>query len=53
MPGGMKSTIGDNLVEQALIQALAKANNQEVKTFLIDRLVFCGSNESINPLVNI
>ena len=48
--GGLKSKIGDNVVEQTLLKAITKANNNEVKTFLIDRLVFCGSNRSIRLL---
>ncbi len=48
--GGLKSKIGDNVVEQVLLKAIAKANNDEIKTFLIDRLVLCGSNKSVNLL---
>ena len=48
--GGIKSKIENNIVEQALLKAITKANNNEVKTFLIDRLVFCGSNTSIKSL---
>mgnify|MGYP000138515872 CR=1 FL=1 len=48
--GGMQSKIENNVVEQAILKALQKTNNQEVKTFLIDRLVFCGSHESVTSL---
>lgn len=48
--GGLKSKIGDNIVEQTILKAIAKANSNEVKTFLIDRLIFCGSNTSISEL---
>ncbi|MEC3907039.1 DUF1080 domain-containing protein [Tamlana sp. 2201CG12-4] len=48
--GGLNNKIGSNVAEQALLQAIEKAGHQEVKTFLIDRLVFCGSNNSIKLL---
>lgn len=48
--GGLKSKVEDNIVEQALLNALKKARNNEVKTFLIERLVFCGSQKSIKAL---
>lgn len=50
--GGLNKTIGNNVAEQALLKAIAKAKNNEVKTFLIDRLVFCGSSNSIGVLNN-
>ena len=33
--GGLKSKIEDNVVEKTLLKAIAKASNNEVKTFLI------------------
>ncbi len=48
--GGLNDKIGNNVAEQALLKAIAKASNNEVKTFLIDRLMFCGSNNSIDLL---
>ncbi|WP_242203674.1 DUF1080 domain-containing protein [Aestuariivivens insulae] len=39
-----------NVVEQALLKAISKTSNNEVKTFLLERLMFCGTNASI-PLL--
>ncbi len=50
--GGLNKTVGSNVAEQALLKAIAKANHNEVKTFLMDRLVFCGSNNSLALLNN-
>ena len=38
------------LTAGALLKAIEKASDSEVKTFFIERLVFCGGSESIAPL---
>nr|WP_299382942.1 family 16 glycoside hydrolase [Allomuricauda sp.] len=48
--GRQKNKIKNNAVEDALLIGLKKASNPEIKTFLIDRLMYCGSNTSIEPL---
>ncbi|WP_299546821.1 family 16 glycoside hydrolase [Seonamhaeicola sp.] len=49
---GGHDTDQNKLVEQALLKAIGSANSQEVKTFLIDRLAFCGTNTSVGSLSN-
>ncbi|MEN8125358.1 MAG: DUF1080 domain-containing protein [Bacteroidota bacterium] len=44
--GGKGNTIEKNSVEDALLKALEKSSDQEIKTFLIERLQFCGTNAS-------
>ena len=48
--GGKKGEITGGVVEQTLLKALKSASNDEVKTFLIDRLMYCGSNASVVPV---
>ena len=48
--GGKQSNISDNIVENTFIKAIEGATDIEVKTFLIERLVFCGSNTSVTKL---
>ncbi|SHI90587.1 HEAT repeat [Arenibacter nanhaiticus] len=50
--GGTQAIIKEGVVEKAILKALEKASNEEVKTFLIDRLMFCGTNASIVALKN-
>ncbi|SDM19378.1 HEAT repeat [Kriegella aquimaris] len=50
--GGKTPTITGGVVEEALLKALEKASDKEVKTFLIRRLMHCGSNASVTPLSN-
>jgi HEAT repeat protein len=50
--GGKKSTIENDLVENTLLQAVESASNEEVKTFLIDRLLYCGTNASVASMSN-
>ena len=45
--GGKQSKISGGIVEQALLKALKSASHDEVKTFLMDRLMYCGSNASV------
>ncbi|SKB25000.1 protein of unknown function [Maribacter arcticus] len=45
--GGKQGKITGGVVEQALLKALKNTSNDEVKTFLIDRLIYCGSNASV------
>ena len=49
--GGQASTIKEsNLVENTFIKAIEAQTDQEVQTFLIRRLAFCGSNSSVSFL---
>lgn len=41
------------LVANALLKAIGKAEDNEVKTFFIQRLAFCGGDESIAPLARL
>lgn len=50
--GGKSSKIEGDVVEEALLNALEKASDNEIKTFLIRRLMHCGSNASIAALSN-
>jgi hypothetical protein len=50
--GGKNSIIEDNIVENSLLKAIESASNEEVKTFLIDRLQYCGSDSSVPVLRN-
>ena len=46
--GGQTAAINQsNLVENAFIKAIEAETDQEVQTFLIRRLAFCGSNSSV------
>jgi len=48
---GQASTIKEsNLVENTFIKAIEAQTDQEVQTFLIRRLAFCGSNSSVSFL---
>jgi len=44
--GGKNNTIGSNPVEDALLTAIKNTSNAEIKTFLIQRLAYCGTNAS-------
>ncbi|MBJ6369777.1 DUF1080 domain-containing protein [Snuella sedimenti] len=48
--GAHQNANSNNVVEQALLKALNKASDNEVKTFLMERLIVCGTNESIPQL---
>jgi len=48
--GGKKSNIQDNIVEKEFIKAIENTTDNEVRTFLISRLAFCGSNTSVSYL---
>lgn len=48
--GGIKSAIQNGVVENALVKALARASDNEVKTFLMDRLIHCGTDVSVPVL---
>lgn len=48
--GRSRSDIKNGTVENALLIALDKASDMEVKTFLIDRLIFCGTDVSVPAL---
>ena len=48
--GGEGNEVKENLVEKSLLIALQRASNIEIKTFLINRLTFCGSNTSLVDL---
>src|SRR5690606_41073920 len=45
-----RSNVQNGVVENALLEALEKASDKEVKTFLIDRLIFCGTDVSVPGL---
>ncbi len=49
--GSKQSKIEDNIVENAFLTALESASNKEIKAFLINRLIFCGSSTSIPYLI--
>jgi len=48
--GGKGNTIEKSAVEDALLKSLEKYSDQEIKTFLIERLQFCGTNASVIQL---
>ncbi|WP_026810426.1 DUF1080 domain-containing protein [Arenibacter latericius] len=48
--GGVQPTIQNGVVENAILKALDKASDKEVKTFLIDRLIFTGTDASVSAL---
>lgn len=48
--GGTSPQIRNGIVENALLTALDKASDKEVKTFLIDRLTYCGTDKSVPAL---
>ncbi len=48
--GGLQPAIENGVVENALLKALNKASDHEVKTFLIDRLIYCGTDASVATL---
>ena len=48
--GGKQNSISDNVVENTFVKAIENISNNEVKTFLIERLVFCGSDTSVEAL---
>lgn len=48
--GGKQPKIGNGLVENTLLTALESAANNEVKTFLMDRLIYVGTNVSVPVL---
>ena len=50
--GGKTPSITGGIVENALLKALEKASDNEIKTFLIRRLMHCGSNSSVVALSN-
>ncbi|QOD59885.1 DUF1080 domain-containing protein [Polaribacter haliotis] len=47
---GKNNIKNENIVEEALITAINKTNSSEVKTFLIERLQYCATNNSIKAL---
>jgi HEAT repeat protein len=48
--GGDASKIQNGVVENALLNALGSASNNEVKTFLMDRLIYVGTDVSVPVL---
>ena len=48
--GGLNTVIENSAVEDALLQAIQNATNNEVKTFYIERLIHCGSDASVEIL---
>ncbi|MEE9363270.1 MAG: DUF1080 domain-containing protein [Cellulophaga sp.] len=48
--GGRDSIISNGIVENTLLKALKTKTNAEVKTFLMERLMHCATNESIQSL---
>jgi len=48
--GGMDGTIRNGVVENALLKALEKTSNAEIKMFLMERLMHCATNTSIPSL---
>lgn len=48
--GGLQPAIENGVVENALLKALIKASDQEVKTFLVDKLIYCGTDTSVATL---
>ncbi|MCM4151752.1 DUF1080 domain-containing protein [Arenibacter sp. N53] len=49
--GGLQSKIQNSVVENALLKALESSSNKEVKTFIMDRLIYVGTEVSI-PVLN-
>lgn len=45
--GGQQSKIKNSVVENALLKALESSSNNEVKTFLIGRLIYIGTDVSV------
>ncbi|MBC8767518.1 DUF1080 domain-containing protein [Arenibacter sp. BSSL-BM3] len=48
--GGQQSKIQSGVVESALLKALESSTNKEVKTFLMDRLIYVGTEASVPVL---
>lgn len=48
--GGLQPNIQSGVVENTLLKAMDKASDQEVKTFLIDRLIHSGTDASVTTL---
>jgi len=48
--GGQQSKIQNSHVESALLKALESSSNKEVNTFLIDRLIYVGTDVSVPVL---
>lgn len=48
--GGLKSKDKNELVEKSLLKALALATDKEVKTFLINCLIYAGTDTSVSTL---
>ncbi len=48
--GGQQSKIHNSVVESALLKALESSSNKEVKTFLMDRLIYVGTEVSVPVL---
>lgn len=48
--GGQKSSVQSNIVEDAILKTLAKTTDKEIKFFLMERLIFCGTDKSVTPL---
>lgn len=48
--GGKHSKIKNNVVENSLLKALESAADTEVKTFLMDRLIYVGTDASVPAL---
>ncbi|WP_291870033.1 DUF1080 domain-containing protein [Maribacter sp.] len=49
--GGKNNTTRQSVVEGVLLQAIEKTTDNEVKTFLIDQLLYCGTDASV-PLLS-
>ena len=49
--GGEEAKIQNGVVENALLNALGSASNNEVKTFLMDRLIYVGTDVSVPVLI--
>ncbi|MCF6296985.1 MAG: DUF1080 domain-containing protein [Flavobacteriaceae bacterium] len=48
--GGRENTINNSVVEDALLKAIEKASNPQIRAFLIRRLIHCGTNASVTAL---
>ena len=48
--GGKEDVVTVNIVENTYIKAIEKTSDKEIKSFLIRRLAFCGTNTSVNYL---
>tara|TARA_R110002020_G_scaffold137434_2_gene306614 strand:+ start:148007 stop:151411 length:3405 start_codon:yes stop_codon:yes gene_type:complete len=48
--GGEQAEIGTGIVETGFLAALERASDPEVKTFLMDRLIYCGTDTSVPAL---